>query len=612
MHQFLRTRYFQLFASVLILGAAVAPAGAVEYKPKKPDRGLRIAEPRWPVKVAAPASHKLESFYDHTGALFLSIDGMGTDLSFGTVEVEKPEGGVVRRAFLVAAATGGYSRPFEDGEVRVDGHRVMWERTLRNAVGSSNALADVTGFVESRINTAPAGRVLVDIAEDQSDLVDGVVLAVIFEVPSAGPSNHVSLYFGAQAARADSFIIPFSKPAPRDLSDDRYDLSLGISFSLQSGAAPSQSTVVDINGKRLTTSAGGPDDGSPTPGALLTVGGVDDTPDNPPDAFAEPVNLASDDELYDLRPFIAAGDTAAVVKTSSPSSEENIFFMGFFEGQSDLRAVVARDATVPASVSAAAAPAGSDGVFLAAKSASTSVGAGCEITADVRRNGIGVSGAPVELRVIAGPHSGAVSRATTDGTGVATFLYRGKSVGRDLLVAVVSEGEQAVAGSNVVAHDWTAEVLEAALDISPGVCPNVVEFGVQEVVTVALVGSENFDVESVDITSLFLEKASPLKVQYRDVSQPGTGSDCPCSDEGGDGYRDIVLQFRLSDVVTDAAKVADQQRLKWTLIGSRASGTSFELSDCVVASKVPAGPIQLPENVLTPVESDSVRAQTGQ
>ena len=91
--------------------------------------------------------------------------------------------------YLAAAATGGYARPFEDGDVRIEGHGIIWEDTIRNNVGSWNGLSDVTAYVESTINAAPPGTVLIDISESHSDLVDGVILAVVFETPTVSPEN---------------------------------------------------------------------------------------------------------------------------------------------------------------------------------------------------------------------------------------------------------------------------------------------------------------------------------------------------------------------------------------------------------------------------------------
>ena len=594
-------------AFVISITAVTGPAFGVKYKKKTPAAPVRLPT----TTPVPPVSHSLTTFLAAKGALALSVDGAGTDLSFETLEVSKPAGGAVRSAHLVAALTGGYLRPFEDGNIRVNGHRVMWERAIRNGVGSWNALADVTRLIESDINAAPAGRVLIEISEEHSDLIDGAILAVVFEDPSAASDNFIALYFGSHAKRTDSLLVDLPAPLPPDFSDARAELGVGMSFSLQSSSPSDQYTMIDINGRRLTTSAGGPDDGSPSPGALITVGGIDDSTENPSDPSALPVNMASDDELYDLRPFLTPGETKIVVKTSSPS-EENLLFASFFWSPVS-SPETASFATPVSQPTATVLPAtGAPTVTLSTASSRSAIGASCEINAVITRGGQPLAGAAVELRVLAGPHAPAVTRARTKDSGVATFLYRGKNSGKDLLVAIVMEGDTAVVGSNVVTYEWVEEMLDTSIDISPGTCPNTIETGVQGVVTAALTGSETFQVDDVDITSLYLGNAAPLKIQYRDVTRPTGSADCDCSDEGGDGFRDIVMQFKLEDVLADVASVADGASLRWTLVGATKSGKSFRVADCVVIAKTPGPPIELPNDVLVPLDSEPASTPPGE
>jgi hypothetical protein len=104
-------------------------------------------------------------------------------------------------------------------------------------------------------------------------------------------------------------------------------LSLGIGFGSQANGVQQFSTV-NINGSRLTSAAGGEDDGSTVNGALITIGGIGDSTDNPINPFATPTNPRSDDELYSLKPFLAAGNTQIKIDTTNPSDDDNIFFAG--------------------------------------------------------------------------------------------------------------------------------------------------------------------------------------------------------------------------------------------------------------------------------------------
>ena len=104
-----------------------------------------------------------------------------------------------------------------------------------------------------------------------------------------------------------------------DLANDTADFGVAISFSAQPSDMVS---FIDVNGTRLTSSAGGQDDSSG--GALLTVGGIGDTNDNPP-PLAEPVGFGLDDELYSLLPFLGPNDTSIQIDTINPSDDDNIF-----------------------------------------------------------------------------------------------------------------------------------------------------------------------------------------------------------------------------------------------------------------------------------------------
>jgi hypothetical protein len=88
----------------------------------------------------------------------------------------------------------------------------------------------------------------------------------------------------------------------------------------------------------------------------LTVGGLDDSNANPVDPYALPANDRTDDELYDLLPFVSHGDTSVVINTTNPSLDDNIFFAALFGASVDARTTPAQDDVwVPPPANAAAA-----------------------------------------------------------------------------------------------------------------------------------------------------------------------------------------------------------------------------------------------------------------
>lgn len=265
-----------------------------------------------------------------TGQVSLSIDGLGTSTSSGIIQVQKPAGATVRRAFLAAASGGISNRIIANGDVQIDGSGVNWtivEPALA-AVQAYNHWAEVTSLVKTKIDAAPAGRVDFTITESGSSTIEGEILAVIFDDPNELTTNTVVLFFGGQSSLGARFGVNLIQPVDTTDPDLAIQMSLGISYSNQS-FTNTQVSQIDVNGSRVTSSAGGEDDGETAGGALFTVGGLDDSFSNP-DPFAAPANPRTDDELYDLLPFVAQGSTRIAVDTLNPSNDDNLFFVAFF------------------------------------------------------------------------------------------------------------------------------------------------------------------------------------------------------------------------------------------------------------------------------------------
>ena len=62
---------------------------------------------------------------------------------------------------------------------------------------------------------------------------------------------------------------------------------------------------------------------------MITVGGFDDSNQNPSDPSARGPTPKFDDELYSLVPFLSAGDETITVTTQNPSDDDIIFFASF-------------------------------------------------------------------------------------------------------------------------------------------------------------------------------------------------------------------------------------------------------------------------------------------
>jgi len=380
--------------------------------------------------------HSIVPEITEVGKISWSIDGLGTTDTTGTIQVEKPAGATVKSAYMFAATMGISGYHLAAGDILIDGTPVTWDIAdipTNPPLNSFNYMGDVTSIVKTKIDSAPAGRVDFTITEGPTESIDGEILVVIFNDPNQATDNTIVLLFGAQKQTGDDFNIGLGEPL--DLSDPEFaiDFSLGISFSFQ----PGQNSIIDVNGARITSSAGGDDDGTGplANGELLTVGGLDDATTNPADPNGNG-DTRYDDELYTLLPFVNTGDTQILVHSQNPSNDDNIFFAGLF-------------------IRSATAVVG-EGIILSPASATNPLNTQHTVTAKVQdETGAPIVGQEVTFEITAGPNSGVTGTGTTDINGEATFSYTGTVAGTDTIVARFVD--TVTITSNEATKTWTGE-----------------------------------------------------------------------------------------------------------------------------------------------------------
>ncbi len=383
--------------------------------------------------MVIPSHFSISPIVTETGFISLSVDGLGTLAATGTIQVQKPAGAMVRGAYFAVASTGYTNYQIPDGNVTIDGTGINWDVSLASSIFSYNYFADVTALVKPKVDAAAAGLVDFLITEVNTYNIDGEILAVIFDDPNQATSNTIVLLFGAQDIDGDTFNIGLAEPLDKTDPNLILDMSLGISFGYQGS---DQYSVVVVNGTRLTTSAGGQDDGQPEDGALLTVGGIGDTNANPANPFATPNNNPRiDDELYDLLPFVNTGDTQIVVDTLNPSDDDNIYFAALFLASTT--AVVG------------------EGIVLAPTTALNPLNTDHTVTATVQDDqGNPIVGRLVTFKVVSGPNAGVTGTDTTDVNGKATFTYSSSVAGQDTIVASFVNSVGQIITSNRVTKTW--------------------------------------------------------------------------------------------------------------------------------------------------------------
>jgi hypothetical protein len=264
----------------------------------------------------------LVNSYQFNGNGNWSIDAAGSNNTpVADLSAFVPLGATVEKAFLYSSNIfGNLATP----SVNFDGTTVSgadW-----TSLGTTNSLtayrADVTSQVASKVGGGSASLFTFSIlSENPNFSIDGEVLAIVYSLPTEAERT-IAFLDGFSVQDGDTTTINLSTAlTASQLADPAFSaqLSLGIGYSAGGG----QFSQVDVNGSRLSTSAGGADDGSVANGASITAGGLGDDPANP---LTPNVSGTPDDELYTLVPFLTAGDTQIVINTLNPSHDDNIFF----------------------------------------------------------------------------------------------------------------------------------------------------------------------------------------------------------------------------------------------------------------------------------------------
>ena len=324
----LRTALTGTAGLALLASLVASPAVQAQAQEAAPGERPVSAERMSAAAAAAAGPGGLELVVNERGRLSRSITAAASSTSAGgRLLPRKPAGATVRRAYL-AYATTGFTGARVTTPLLLQEQPVPISAETANGIDSWNYFADVTSIVRPVLDAAPAGTVPLTLVEPDPDSVDGAILVVVYDDPAVTTELTVSLLFGALSPNGDSYDVRLAEPVRLSDPDTRLEMSLGISYSFQSGGAQ-QYSLVDVNGRRLSTSAGGEDDGEPENGSLITVGGDGDAPSNPVDAQGTPSGPRSDDEAYDLRAFVQDGDTAIRVETRNPSLDDNVLLAAF-------------------------------------------------------------------------------------------------------------------------------------------------------------------------------------------------------------------------------------------------------------------------------------------
>lgn len=425
------------------------------------------------------SSAALVEFYSATGKIFTSVDGAGSDNAAGhSIDVTKPStGATVRKAFLMESSN---NVVINDGDVQLNGEPVKWSFCTAPIIPQENLIscrADVTALVKPMLDAAPAGVKSFSITETETIRfnIDGEVLVVVFDNPTETKEQTVILMHGAQSPDGDSFEIAFSEPIDQSDSSAVADMGLGIGFSRQTAnlQGSKQFKVIDVNGKQLTSSAGGNNDGG-IHGGLITVGGIGDSNSNPDLLQQAKGNTRLDDELYTILPFLGSEDTSLKVSMKNPSDDDLMFFAYF-----KLSAIAGTGESILLSPATSTRPVRTKHTVSARM---------------VDPDSSTIINRAVDFNILSGPNRGTTGSGTTDAQGNAVFMYTDtQGPGIDKIQASIpapdSVGNPEV--SNIVEQVWRGS---SGIVLAPDTAINPVK--TEHTVTALLVDSTGSTVKT--------------------------------------------------------------------------------------------------------------------
>jgi len=125
--------------------------------------------------------------------------------------------------------------------------------------------------------------------------------------------------------------------------------------------------------------------------------------------------------------------------------------------------------------------------------------------------------------------------------------------------------------------------IRVLVDIKPRSCPNPVNVKSKGVLPIAILGTVDYDVTTIDPTSVRLAGVEPLRSGYEDVATPvDDTNDCNCIEAGPDGFLDLTLKFGTQRIVESVGDVNDGDVLELLLSGVLSDETPIEGADCIL------------------------------
>ena len=156
-------------------------------------------------------------------------------------------------------------------------------------------------------------------------------------------------------------------------------------------------------------------------------------------------------------------------------------------------------------------------------------------------------------------------------------------------------------GEPVIITEWALLTLEKIappppvvmvdFDVHPTSWPNPINTKSKGLTPTAILGTEDFDVTTIDPATLYLDLPEgmvyPVNWAYEDVTMPaGNAWECNDTEMGPDGYMDLTVKFNTQELIAALGEINDGDELIIVIKGNLMDdGQAIEGDDCILIIK---------------------------
>lgn len=128
-------------------------------------------------------------------------------------------------------------------------------------------------------------------------------------------------------------------------------------------------------------------------------------------------------------------------------------------------------------------------------------------------------------------------------------------------------------------------MLVVPFDVKPCRCPNPLNVLTQVILTAAILGTDDFNVDKIKEDSILLEGVAPMLHEVRDMATPyeAVPEECDdCTSKGPDGIEDLLLRFDAEEVLATLGNVSEEKDcIRLTIYGELYDRKTFVGEDMV-------------------------------